>query len=108
MIATSQQAVMIKSSGSLIMEERSHVATLWGHQATVSSIDWNPDGTRLISGGNWDGLVILWDMNTYEQIHSIYIGNPWSVAFSPDGERVAIGSQSGLFVIPSTLEVGES
>lgn len=58
------------------MEERSHVATLWGHQATVSSIDWNPDGTRLISGGNWDGLVILWDMNTYEQIHSIHIGNP--------------------------------
>jgi WD40 repeat protein len=89
------------------METRNQVATLRGHQATVSSLDWNGDGTRLVSVGNWDDLVILWDMTSYEQTRSIRLGNPWAVAFSPDDQSIAVGGRSGLFVFPSALNVGE-
>jgi dipeptidyl aminopeptidase/acylaminoacyl peptidase len=84
----------------------SHVATLWGHQSTVTAVDWNADGTRLVSSGNWDELIILWDTATHEQIRVIEVRNPLSVAFSPDSQRIAVGGAGGLRIFPSTLDVG--
>jgi WD40 repeat protein len=80
------------------LETQSHIATLWGHQATVSGLDWNSDGTELVSSGSWDGLTILWDMITYEPIRNIEEGNlfPFSAAFSPDDQRIAIGGEAGV------------
>lgn len=88
------------------VETGTHVISLWGHESTVSSLDWNTDGTRLVSGGNWDGKVILWDMTTYEQLKAVQVSDPWGVAFSPDGQEIAVGGLAGLFVFPPALEMG--
>jgi WD40 repeat protein len=72
------------------------VHSLTGHTEPVFSVAFSADGRRLASKG-WDGLVIVWDLAT---------GRPafpplgrgdgaasiaWSMAFSPDGRRLAVG-----------------
>jgi Tol biopolymer transport system component len=76
------------------------VIALYGHQSTITGVDWNPNGSLLVTSGNWDGQVILWDMSTYEQIRIVQEGGsfPTDVAFSPDGKRIAVGGESGLSV----------
>jgi WD40 repeat protein len=82
-----------------------HVVSLRGHQATVTDVDWNSDGTRLVSSGNWDELVILWDMTTHQQIQAVNVGQVFSVAFSPNDQKIAVGG-SDLRIFPSTLDSG--
>lgn len=79
------------------------VATLSGHRGVVQSLDWNAHGNRLISSSPVDQQAILWDMTNFESIKTLEVGDPWSVAFSPDDERIAIGGSSGLFVVPADL-----
>lgn len=79
------------------------IATLAGHRAGVASIDWSPDGETLISAGATDQQVILWNMSTYAPITVIEVGDPWEVAFSPDGQRIAIGGGPGLYVLPVSV-----
>jgi WD40 repeat protein len=75
-----------------------HIASLFGHRATVTDIDWSPDGKQLVSSGNWDGLSILWDMETYQQIRVIEEGNlfPYSIAFRPQSQQTAVGGEGGI------------
>lgn len=89
------------------VKTQTHVASLGGHQATITAVDWNTDGTQLISSGNWDQLVILWDMTTYNEIRRVEVVDPWAVDFSPDGQRIAVGGASGLSVFSSTLEIND-
>ncbi|KAH8796272.1 WD40-repeat-containing domain protein [Flagelloscypha sp. PMI_526] len=91
--------------------------TIRGHDDSILSVAFSPDGQRIVSGSSdktlrlWDattGAVIgepllgsgdntlrLWDATTGEVIgepllgHSDYV---WSVAFSPDGFRIVSGS----------------
>ena len=79
------------------------VAVLSGHRGVVQSLDWNTEGNRLFSSSPVDQQVILWDMTNFESIKTFEIVDPWSVAFSPDDERIAIGGSSGLFVVPADL-----
>ncbi|WP_280276391.1 TIR domain-containing protein [Nocardia wallacei] len=76
---------------------------LRGHEGFVSAIAYSPDGRRLASGaglviGNLDRAdrtVRLWDTSTGRQIGQPLVGHEsWvaSVAFSPDGSRLASGS----------------
>ncbi|MBC8100318.1 MAG: hypothetical protein H7Y11_12810 [Armatimonadetes bacterium] len=83
---------------------REHVATLQGHQSTVSAVNWNVDGTRLVSGGNWDQFVVLWDMTTYTELRRIEAGDIRSVAYSPDNRQIAVGSLFGLGIFPASLD----
>ena len=88
------------------LTEDRQIATLRGHQSTISSVDWDSSGTRLVSGGNWDELVILWDMTTYQRITDLKMTATISnVEFSPNDEQIAVTNEIGLFVFPATLDV---
>ncbi len=80
-------------------------AILSGHRWIVDSVDWNTDGTRLVSSSSSAQQVFLWDMSTHTLISAIEIGDPWGVDFGNDN-RIAVGG-FGLFVFPSYLDVGD-
>jgi WD40 repeat protein len=79
---------------------------LMGHQMTVNAVDWNADGTRLVSVGTTDMQLILWDMQTYQKIRTIRTIDPWDVTFSPDHQLVIVGGD-GVELFPSDLNVPE-
>ncbi|KAG2342511.1 hypothetical protein BDR05DRAFT_348619 [Suillus weaverae] len=75
---------------------RERVASLEGHSTDGAwnlSLAWTPDGTRLLSGGDYDGPTIReWDPLTWQQV-----GHPWkghtsninAIAIHPAGTLVA-------------------
>jgi len=70
---------------------------LIGHEASVNSIAYSPDGLLLISGSD-DGTVRLWDTRTGQEVISPLCsseGNVTSVAFSPRGKLVAAATITG-------------
>lgn len=61
-------------------------------------VAFSPNGEQALSGG-WDGAVRLWDLETGQEVR-VLLPNAkrvTSVAFAPDGRRVAAGSGSGKF-----------
>ncbi len=75
------------------------ILTLHGHGGEVTSIAFSPDGRRLASvGSDLDlakgddaALIRLWDTTAGKEVlacrgHAMQV---WSVAFSPDGRRLA-------------------
>jgi WD40 repeat protein len=70
---------------------------LIGHDGDVYSVVYNPDGTRIVSGGA-DGSARIWDVERHEQIGDpLAVGqNPLlSVAVAHDRPWLAVGSDDG-------------
>lgn len=87
------------------IERREIIATLLGHEATINWLDWNHDGTRLVSAGTTDKKAILWDTTIYQSLRVLETADPWVTEFSPDGTSIAIGSAAGVEIAPPDLEV---
>jgi WD40 repeat protein len=70
--------------------------TLSGHKGVVSSIEFSPDGRRLMSG-SWDGTVKVWNLTTFAEANSYQwpIGRIQALAIAPDGLRAAAGGDAG-------------
>jgi WD40 repeat protein len=69
---------------------------LEGHEGEVLSVDWSPDGSKVVSGGT-DGTVRIWDADAYQELfvlrgHTNFVE---TVDWSPDGSRIASGSFDG-------------
>lgn len=75
------------------------------HAERVWSLAFSPDGHTLVSGG-WDGLVKLWSAGSGTLLWSgTHTGNVNSVAFAPDGTRIA--SVGGCQIIIWDVESGK-
>lgn len=67
--------------------------TLRGHHATVQTVTFTPDGTKLISGA-WDGMIRIWDVASGRPVREFSAhSQPISrVDLSPDGTRLMTAS----------------
>ena len=70
-----------------------------GHVGQVLSLDWSPDGKRLVSG-SFDNTVKIWDPSTggmaMELKHDSHVG---AVAFSPSGKQLAALGCNGVIQV---------
>jgi WD40 repeat protein/serine/threonine protein kinase len=78
--------------------------TLRGHRGVVVSLALSPDN-RTLATASWDNTVKLWDLQTpggdsLTEIRSIpFTHRVSSVAFSPDGQLVAVGQDTGIALL---------
>jgi WD40 repeat protein len=75
-----------------------------GHQKSVNSIAFNPDGTILASGSA-DQTIILWDVSTLGLLKQLgqplsgHTDDVYSIAFNPDGTILASGSADQTIIL---------
>ena len=65
-----------------------------GHDKTVTTVAYSPDG-RWVASGSWDQSVRIWDAATFEPAAALagHEGAITSIVYSPDGSRVFSGSR---------------
>ncbi len=68
-------------------------AILTGHSDRVSSAEFSPDGSRLVSASK-DHTIRIWDANSGSGLRTLrgHTGQVLSAAFSPDGKRIVSAS----------------
>ncbi|MFN0125433.1 MAG: protein kinase domain-containing protein, partial [Verrucomicrobiales bacterium] len=84
--------------------------TLLGHNGTVSSVAFSPDGQRIITGSE-DGTAKVWETATGREVLTLKgrKGQVLSVAYSPDGRRIVTGSGDwGFGQIPGEATVWDA
>ena len=63
--------------------------TLDGQQSQISSMRFSPDSTMIVSAGQGDKNIIVWDAITGEQLRTLdHPSNFTEVEFSSDGKRI--------------------
>ncbi|MEO1439787.1 MAG: protein kinase, partial [Chloroflexota bacterium] len=82
----------------------SQTGELPGGTGVITSLGFNADGTRLVTGSR-DNLVRLWNVTTQTQIGTPMRGHPdrvLSVAFDDTGEFIYSGGEDGRMIIRDT------
>ena len=80
--------------------------TFEGHDSTVYSVAFSPDG-KYIASGSWDNTIKLWNVETGECLRTFkgHANVVLSVAFSPDGRYIASGSWDSTIKLWDLFEV---
>jgi len=85
---------IVHSLGQTVYGVREH-NSLKGHESTVNSVSFSPDG-KTIASGSQDGTIELWSIDG--RLLKTLKGHEyrvWSVSFSPDGKTIASGGSDG-------------
>jgi WD40 repeat protein len=74
---------------------------LVGHDASVVSLDWSPDGGTLASASSFDREIMLWDATTGEQVGLLegHTSIADTLDWSPDGSMIASGGLDDTVLI---------
>jgi len=73
-------------------------ASMSGHESAVTSVAFG-SGDALLASGSSDGTVRVWDLATSQLSFSLPAEQAvQSVAFQPDGKRIAVAGDDGLVV----------
>ncbi len=83
---------------SIIDTESLDWISLSGHENEVNAVAFLPDGSGLLSASD-DQTIIIWDMAGNEQRRIEVGANIWSLAISPDGKLIAMGSNEGEIIL---------
>jgi WD40 repeat protein len=80
------RATISADNAALVIE----LGRLDGHEGSVNSVAFNPDGTRLVSGGD-DSTVRIWGIESGDEEVQLegHTGPVFAVAFNQDGTQVA-------------------
>ncbi|CUA73492.1 putative WD repeat-containing protein all2124 [Nostoc sp, PCC 7120] [Rhizoctonia solani] len=101
-----KRVVCGSKSGNIYMQEGNKPThSLIGHNHTVYSIAFSPDGQSFASGAS-DGALIIWDTSTGERIFGPltgHAGSIHSIAYSPDGTQLASGGWDRTIRLWSSL-----
>jgi eukaryotic-like serine/threonine-protein kinase len=78
---------------SILKANGDSVGRLQGHESTVMSLAYHPDGRRLFSGGA-DRTIRIWNLEAGQEIGRLegHTDNVESLAISRDGDRLVSGS----------------
>jgi WD40 repeat protein/predicted Ser/Thr protein kinase len=82
------------------------VMTLQGHDASIWSVAFSPNGKRIVSASR-DRTVKIWDMASKAELLTIRepsAKDGWTipiVRFSPDGKTIAVGGFGGIMLLES-------
>ena len=90
------------------LTNRARIAGLIGQPRSSSSAAFSPDGTRIVTGGQFDWKVKVWDASTGNELLSVASprGHDSNVAFSPDGRCILSGKSMGRLTVWS-VSTGE-
>jgi WD40 repeat protein len=83
------------------------VRTLPGHSGPVYSVALSADGALLASGGavtETTGEVRLWELPSGRPVQTVSVPHKWanSLAFTPDGSHLAVGTRDGYVELRDT------
>ena len=69
----------------------------WGHGGAVGAVAVTPDGRQIVSGGDDDGTIRVWDRDSGEELVALtgHTGALWAVAVTPDGRQIVSGGADG-------------
>jgi WD40 repeat protein/DNA-directed RNA polymerase subunit RPC12/RpoP len=84
------------------LKAKTCIGTLEGHQDAVYSVDISPNSSLIASMGFTDRTVRLWDLKSgvcLQVIKHEVAASPVSVAFSPDGARLVVGTYEGVICV---------
>ncbi|MCZ7544521.1 MAG: WD40 repeat domain-containing protein [Anaerolineae bacterium] len=72
------------------------LATLEGHEGTITAAAWSPDGTRLVSASE-DGRIRIWDVERGDAVATLesHAQDFEEIVWSPDGKQLLSSSWNG-------------